>query len=216
MTTSNVSDIVSKTEHFVRDYMSRYDASHDYSHVQRVLRHAKFIARNETSTSYDQLAITLAALLHDIGDSKYLRPGEDGSTLAKEFLLSVQAPQYLAEKVQQIVNAVSYSGEMRDSVRVANVLARHPELGAVQDADRLDAIGAVGIGRCFTYRGAKGGMSLDTAISHFNEKLLRLQSMMKTETGRQMASQKTDRLIMFRDWFITEAQGEEDNMIWTI
>ena len=197
-------DIISKTEDFVKGYMSRHDASHDYTHIERVLRNANIIVKNETSISYDLNVVTLAALLHDIGDSKYIPPSEDGPTLAKNLLLSIEAPIDLAEKVQEIVNAVSYSDEIRDPAQVVKVLARYPELGPVQDADRLDAIGAIGIGRCFTYRGAKG-MTLNTAITHFDEKLLRLESMMKTQAGRQMASQRMQRLVMFKEWFISES-----------
>lgn len=201
-------DIISKTENHVQSYMSRYDASHDYSHVQRVLHNAKIIVKKETSISYNMNVVTLAVLLHDIGDSKYTNLDEDGSTVAKTFLLSIKVPLQTAETVQEIVNAVSYSGEMRNPVHVEEVLARHPELGPVQDADRLDAIGAIGIGRCFAYRGAKRGMGLDTAIAHFDEKLLRLESMMKTKTGKDMARQRSERLHVFRDWFVAETQGE--------
>lgn len=92
MTVLIASDIISKTENYVQSYMSRYDASHDYSHIQRVLHNAKFIVKKETYVSCNMNVVTLAALLHDIGDSKYTNLDEDGSILAKDFLLSIKVP----------------------------------------------------------------------------------------------------------------------------
>ncbi|KAI9825491.1 MAG: hypothetical protein M1826_006987 [Phylliscum demangeonii] len=97
--------------------------------------------------TYDANIVMLAALLHDVGDPKYLSPGQDGTRQAADFLTSANAPRDLADTVQEIVNAVSFSGEAKNPAAVAEVLARHPELGPVQDADRLDALGAVGVAR---------------------------------------------------------------------
>ncbi|KAI9812237.1 MAG: hypothetical protein M1832_000469 [Thelocarpon impressellum] len=205
-------ELVRKTEDYARDYMSHYDCSHDYSHVQRVLRMAQHIAATEPQLytasprpSYDHLVVTLAALLHDIGDKKYLVAGVSGERLAAAFLLAAGAPGDLAESVQAVANGVSYSSEIANPEKVLELLARYPELGPVQDADRLDALGAVGIGRCFAFGGAKGHVGgLDTAVSHFGEKLLRLETMMKTETGREMARVRTERVRAFAEWWDDE------------
>ena len=216
-----MAELIRMTEAYVTQYMSHYDSSHDYAHVQRVLSLAQHIAaaeprqslqsRSNPTPKYDPDVVTLAALLHDVGDRKYLPPGSsaaDGARLAADFLVSINAPSQLAEKVQEIVNAVSYSSEIKDPSRVLDVLARHPELGPVQDADRLDAIGAVGLGRTFTYNAARGGketgMGMGTAVEHIDEKLLKLEGMMKTKTGKQMAGVRTERLRMFREWWREE------------
>lgn len=222
MNPQSFSNLLSQTQKFVSEYMSRFDSSHDYAHVVRVVHLAQQIARNESAMPsdahsgsaaiYDFQLVTLAALLHDVGDKKYLRSDEEGTTLVRNILIAVEAPLDLAQSVQEVVNAVSYSGEVKDSCQVARVLSRHPELGPVQDADRMDAIGAIGIGRCFTFRGAKAGNTGDTAIKHFDEKLLRLESMMKTETGRKMAKARTERLSMFQKWYLEEAQAEEGSV----
>ena len=155
------------------------------------------------SVQYDFAVVTLASLLHDVGDKKYLSVGQDGTQLVADFLISANASVSLANTVQEVVNAVSYSSETKNPAHVANVLARHPELGPVQDADRLDAIGAVGIGRCFTHNAATG-LGMAAAIQHFADKLLRLEGMMKTKAGRAMARERTERLQEFQAWWYEE------------
>lgn len=236
---------------YVRTYMSHYDSSHDNSHIRRVLGLALHLSSHESSTPpLNKLLITLAALLHDIGDKKYLPPGStSGALMVEEFLLSVGCEAKLAKDVQTVVNHVSYSNEIKHPEEVRAVLRRLPELGVVQDADRLDAIGAVGIGRTFTYGASvragkvarreararevasgkgecsrQAGMveqetrvgsvqdgkdealdsSMDDSMVHFVEKLERLEGMMKTETGRRMARERTERLRMFRGWWEEE------------
>ena len=102
------------------------------------------------------------------------------------------------------MSAVSYSAEIKNPSLTKQTLEAHPELAIVQDADRLDAIGAVGIGRTFTYGGAKGSREMDDTIDHFTEKLEKLEEMMKTEEGRRMAVARTKRLRMFRGWWEEE------------
>lgn len=128
----------------------------------------------------------------------------------RDVLLDFGAPDALAAKVQAVVGAVSYSSELKDPAKVGRVMGRCPELAVVQDADRLDALGAVGIGRAFTYGGAVGGKGrgrgMGETIDHFTEKLERLEGMMKTEVGRGMARERTERLKIFRGWW-EEEQG---------
>ncbi|KAI4608309.1 hypothetical protein J4E83_009111 [Alternaria metachromatica] len=191
---------------FVHNYMSKYDNSHDYNHILRVVSNAHRILQAELvrdpSVSYDTTALFLAALLHDVGDHKYIKPGQLAERRISEILINRGCSYELAIVVDNIVNHVSYSHEIREPVITAGVLAAYPELAIVQDADRLDAIGAVGIGRCFSYGAAKmPGEPMDRAIEHFEEKLFKLEGMMKTETGKQMARKRTAVLREFaKQW----------------
>ncbi|KAF2993185.1 hypothetical protein E8E13_001628 [Curvularia kusanoi] len=189
---------------YVHTYMSAYDSSHDYNHILRVLSNANTLLNLELarspSTTYDTTLLFLSALLHDVGDHKYLKPGEDPSTAAQTILLTHGASPSLASAVQTLVTHVSYSHETRNPAGVAAVLSQHPELAIVQDADRLDAIGAVGIGRCFSFGAAKfPDQPMDRAIEHFGEKLYRLEGMMKTESGRGLARRRTEVLRRFAE-----------------
>lgn len=196
--------LMARVTDYVRDYMSHYDGSHDFHHIERVLRLALHIQARTPSTSRPLVA--LCALLHDVGDSKYLRPGEDASRLVSDVLLSLGADAQLAETVQAICLGVSYSAEVRDPAAAAAGLAAYPELAVVQDADRLDAIGAVGIGRAFAFGGAKG-RAMGESMDHFDDKLVRLEGMMKTETGRALARQRTERLRLMQAWWREETEG---------
>lgn len=204
--------LIAATQDFVREYMSQYDSSHDYQHILRVLHLSKYIEGKERTlrptVSYDTNVVTLASLLHDVGDKKYSRDGEDSATMVERFLTFHGADEELAGRVQQIVNHVSYSAEIKDPAKVQRALHDYPELALVQDADRLDALGAVGIGRCFTFGGAKRlENSMNGAIDHFGEKLERLEGMMKTETGKELAAVRTQKVKMFREWWEEEVKG---------
>ncbi len=212
--------LIPKVTAYVENYMSQYDASHDMDHIRRVvgLAHAIY---NETrqerpdgtlqdgGAPLDLQVITLAALLHDAHDEKYVQPGQDVTTLILSTLLNYGAPEALAIKVQRIVLGVSYQAETRDPGQVARLIARYPELAVVQDADRLDALGAVGVGRAFAYGAAKTTQSLTGTLGHFDEKLLRLEGLMKTAAGRRMARQRSDRLRVFKEWWAEERRESE-------
>ena len=207
-------ELISQVQSYVYDYMSRFDISHDYPHIIRVYNLARTISAREAClfppVHYNPNIIALASLLHEVGDKKYLMPGEDGTTMVENILLNFGAPVSLAKEIQQIVFHVSYSTEIQDSSKVQNLITEHPELAVVQDADRLEAIGAVGIGRCFAYTAAKANGPLGEAIVHFQEKLEKLESMMKTRTGREMAVERTERLRVFRGWWDEEVkEGSE-------
>ena len=206
-------DLFKSINTFVHGYMSTpsHDNSHDYHHILRVLSNANRIYASEVvinpSVSHDTSAIFLAALLHDVGDHKYAKPGEDISNQISNVLLERGASSELAQKVQIIVKHVGYTNEVKDPQSVVDVLKLHPELAIVQDADRLDAIGAVGVGRCFAFGGAKGkGRPLAGAIEHFEEKLVKLPGMMKTKTGREMAEKRNGILEEFMVQFREEAE----------
>ncbi|KKF93361.1 putative protein YpgQ [Ceratocystis platani] len=198
-------DLIPKVQAYVKEYMSHYDGSHDYTHIERVTQLAGHIYEHEKTRNptLDPAVITIAAYLHDVGDRKYLRAGEDGATLVRDVLESLGAPPELAQRVQAICLGVSYSSEIKDCAKVAALVQQMPELAVVQDADRLDALGAVGIGRTFLFSGAKGRVMQDS-VDHFDEKLLLLAGMMKTETGRQMAIERTQRLAIFKQWWMEE------------
>lgn len=124
--------------------------------------------------------LIMKRMCHDLGDHKYAKPGENLDNQIAELLLENGATPELALKVQLVARNVSFSNEVKNPRMMKAVLDQHPELGVVQDADRLDAIGAIGIGRTFTFTGAsQPERSMLETIDHFKEKLERLESMMK-------------------------------------
>lgn len=193
---------------FVRQYMSQNDASHNFEHIQRVFRLARHIHVSTTEPQRSQLdarVIALSALLHDVGDRKYLRAGEDPRTAVCLLLQRLGAGEALAARVQAICLGVSYSGEVRDPEGTRELIEAHPELAVVQDADRLDSIGAVGVGRCFTFGGARtDSASMEEALEQIETRLLRVGDMMKTDVGRRLAKERIRRLLVFRDWYREE------------
>ncbi|GAM86085.1 hypothetical protein ANO11243_040950 [Dothideomycetidae sp. 11243] len=190
----------------VKEHMSRFDASHDWDHILR--GRSKWIRRRVSGS----VALTSSSICHDLGDHKYAKPGENVDNQIAELLLTHGASAELALKVQLIARNVSYSNETKNSRMVKAVLEQHPELGIVQDADRLDAIGAVGIGRTFVFTGAKKpDAPMTDSIDHFQEKLERLEALMKTQTnaGKAMARERTERLRTFRSWWEEEYNLED-------
>lgn len=214
--------LIAETEAYVTAYMNQYDASHNYQHIQRVRSLALKIENGQRLLSlkrasgrseknaynYDINLIILASLLHDVGDKKYASPPknkneEDDKPIIASFLIDKGASEELARKVERIVMHVSYSSEIKDPQKVLDLIAQIPELAIVQDADRLDALGAVGIGRTFTFGGARG-REMEETIQHFEDKLENLDARMKTETGRAMAKERTRRIKQFRSWWVEE------------
>ena len=205
------SNLYSKVYNYVQDYMSRYDVSHDFNHVLRVLSLAKYILVEESqlnaSAQLQEQAIILGALLHDVADRKYVQDQEAAEKSVSGRLLDNGCPPSLTEKVSAIVRNVSYSNEMKHADLVRDIISIHPELAIVQDADRLDAIGAVGIGRVFAYGAVKAPeRGLQGSIDHFTVKLENLEGMMKTQTGKRLARERTQRLKVFRQWWEEENQ----------
>jgi uncharacterized protein len=203
------SDLYKGVYKYVEDYMSRYDMSHDFDHILRVLALAKHILAKEMDAHPDKKvhkqAVILAALLHDVGDKKYIKPGESAEHMIVEVLQKNGCPPRFVSKVALIVEHVSYSSEIKRPQLVKAMVGAHPELAIVQDADRLDAIGAVGIARCFAFGGAKASVrGLQGCVDHFTEKLDNLEGMMKTETGKSIARERTQRLQEYRRWWQEE------------
>ncbi|KAL5332771.1 hypothetical protein BJX70DRAFT_99064 [Aspergillus crustosus] len=231
MTSTN--PLITSISSFVTECMKNYDPSHNPAHITRVINLALRIASAEQQSAADQksgteidfLVVHLAALLHDISDRKYLPQAPDNGvespTIPVDEIVSHILRQHgadfaLGEKVQKIVSHVSYTTECKNPAAVRRLIDEEGlfELAIVQDADRLDALGAVGIGRCFTFLGAKGrdmlregeSWEMENSIRHFGEKLERLEGMMKTETGRRMAKVRTERLVEFQRWWEEEME----------
>jgi uncharacterized protein len=229
--------IIDRVKHFVANHMSGFDSSHDYAHVLRVVNTALKIAAEEEirvakskevgtipDIKYDVNLITMAGLLHDVWDRKYLPPGVDANEEITATLSNVLGmSKDMAEQVNDVVSHVSYTTEAKDPAAVVAAIKRNPELACVQDADRLDAIGAIGVGRAFTYNAVRverikagatglgryeeGYNTMTAAMEHYEYKLLKLEGMMKTETGKAMAKIKTDRLRLMLGWWNEEMES---------
>jgi uncharacterized protein len=207
--------IVEKTRDFVRKTLENAEGGHDWWHIHRVWLNAHRIAENENA---DMLVVELAALLHDIADSKFHNGDEEiGPATAGEFLQELGIDEHIIVHVQQIIRNISFKAGFD------NKAFHSKELDIVQDADRLDAIGAIGIARAFSYGGFKGREiynpeiapnlnmtkeeyknSAAPSINHFYEKLLLLKDKMNTETGKAMAGQRHQFMEMYLQQFFDE------------
>lgn len=188
-----------------------HDNSHDWQHILRVISNAHRLLqleiKNNPSTTYNTSALFLAALLHDVGDRKYTRPGEDVENQIFNALKERGASDNLSNRVQTVAKHVSYTHEVRNPEAVKDTIQKYPELAIVQDADRLDAIGAVGVARCFSFGAAKfPDQPMSRAIEHFEEKLYKLADMMKTESGEEMAQRRRKVLEDFASVFNEETE----------
>ena len=209
--------IIEKTQNFVRETLANAEGGHDWWHIHRVWVNAKRIAKTEKA---NLLVVELAALLHDIADSKFHNGDEEiGPVTAGDFLKSIQIDQDTITHVQQIIRYISFKASF-DQKGFHSI-----ELEIVQDADRLDAIGAIGIARAFSYGGFKGreiynpeiapnlNMSKEEyknstapSINHFYEKLLLLKDKMNTSTGKEMAAQRHRFMEMYLEQFYLECK----------
>lgn len=238
--TSTMSDptttttLINNVKTHVKTQMNQNDPSHDYAHIQRVLSLTHYILKRERPLHpthvYNEPLLTLSALLHDLNDRKYSSSfSHSPSQSPYDLLISYGADPSLANQVQLITSHTSYSTEIANPGKITHLLETQGlrELGIVQDADRLDALGAVGVARCFTFLGAKGkkaagrengkstsfgeeGLGLGDAIGHFEGKLEKLPGLMKTETGRELARERVRRVRVFREWFREEEEEEGD------
>lgn len=210
--------LISQTEAFVKERMSGEGTGHDWWHIYRVRKLAEKIAKTEGG---DLVTIRLGALLHDIGDWKFHAEGA-GEKTTREWLEKMGAQEQLIQTVCDIVAHVSYKGGTNQEKM------KTLEGEIVQDADRLDALGAIGIGRTFAYGGYKGRLMYDpamppkqfatleefkntkgTTINHFYEKLLLLKDKMNTKTGKKIAESRHQYLENFLKEFYAEWEGEK-------
>lgn len=196
-------DTICEAREFAREIFSGDAGGHDFDHTIRVYRMAARLARQEGA---DLQITALAALLHDVDDRKLSPETSADLTRAKDFLHSHGVEPDMAAEILRIISQVSYSGG-----KVPDTL----EGKCVQDADRLDAMGAIGIARTFAYGGSKGrrihdptGHDKTTSVQHFYDKLLRLESLMNTAAGRKLARERHVYMEEFLDRFYLEWEGE--------
>lgn len=126
----DASSLIPRVTEYARAYMANYDGSHDFNHIRRVVRLAQRIYASERAlgtSDADHAVVTLCALLHDVGDKKYLREGESAESMVRDVLLGFGADPELAERVQAICLGVSYSSEIKDPAKVQRLIAVHPE-----------------------------------------------------------------------------------------
>lgn len=212
--------IVDATIIFVKQQLEGAEAGHDWFHIERVYRNAMHIANQENC---HREVVQLAALLHDIADSKFHGGDESiGPQTARTFLESQKVEEATIDHVVKIIENISFKGG--NTTRTFSSL----ELDIVQDADRLDAIGAIGIARTFNYGGYKNRPLYDPTIApnmhmtkeeykasqaptlnHFYEKLLLLKDRMNTATGKKLAEDRHRFMEVFLAQFYAEWEGEK-------
>ena len=214
-------DIIEATKTFVKSQLQDAEGGHDWFHIERVYKNTILIAKNE---AVDIIVVSLAALLHDIADSKFHNGDETiGPRVASEFLLKHNLDSEIIEHVTQIIENMSFKNSFD-----LNPSFTSKEMEVVQDADRLDAIGAIGIARCFNYGGFKNralynpeikpNLNMTKAeykaaktptLNHFYEKLLLLKDQMNTKTGRRIASERDKYMQGFLKQFYAEWEGKK-------
>jgi uncharacterized protein len=213
-------EIIEKTAKFVQETLKEAEAGHDWWHILRVWNNAKHIAEDEKVNSF---IVELGVLLHDIADSKFHDGDEEiGPRTAQNFLLTLGVESTVIEHVVNITRYVSFKSTISGAQWMS------PELAVVQDADRLDAIGAIGIARAFTFGGYTGHTiynpeippnlhmtkeerkrSNAPTINHFYEKLFLLKDLMNTETGKKMAEERHSFMEAYLDQFYAEWEGRK-------
>ncbi len=210
--------IISNTETFVKATLKNAEGGHDWFHILRVWNNSKLIAQHENVNLF---IVELGALLHDIADSKFYDGDETiGPKIARKFLESQFVENSVIVHIENIISNISFKGgNFKQSFT-------SPELDVLQDADRLDAIGAVGIARCFNYGGFKNRQLYNPAIppnlnmtkeeyknskaptiNHFYEKLLLLKDKMNTRTGKKIAEERHQYMEAFLKQFFNEWDG---------
>ncbi len=213
-------NLIDRTMAFVKIQLQNAEGGHDWFHTERVYKNALQIGKAENC---NLLVVQLGALLHDIADSKFHDGDETiGPRIAKEFLILERIDQETINHVVQIIENISFKGGNFDTSFTSM------ELNIVQDADRLDAIGAIGIARTFNYGGFKNRVLYDPnvkpnlkmskeeykkneapTINHFYEKLLLLKDKMKTKTGKKIAKERHE----FMENFLGQFYGEWDGYL---
>lgn len=216
----NLDTLIETTVSFVKKELAGAEGGHDWFHIERVYKNTLNIAKHE---NVDVTVVTLAALLHDIADPKFHKGDETiGPRKASQFLLQQNVDSEIIEHVTKIIENMSFKNSFD-----FNTSFTSPEMEVVQDADRLDAIGAIGIARCFNYGGFKNRALYNPeikpnlkmtkeeykaakapTINHFYEKLLLLKDQMHTKTGRRIAAERHKFMEMYLKQFFAEWKGE--------
>lgn len=206
--------LIENTKCFVKEKLYGEGSGHDWFHIERVYNLAKFIGEKENA---DLFIVEMTALLHDIDDWKFSEGTDINTTVTENFLSSINVSKDDINKIISIIKTMSFKGGVVDSTQSSI------EGKVVQDADRLDAIGAIGIARTFAYGGSKGRQIYDPSISpiqftsleqvkneenhtinHFYEKLLKLKDLMNTDTGKELAEKRHKFMESFLDEFYSE------------
>lgn len=206
--------MIEMTKDFVKQKLYGEGSGHDWFHIERVYNLSKYIAEKENA---DLFIIEMTALLHDIDDWKFSKGTDTNTTVTENFLTSINVSTDDINKIISIIKTMSFKGGVVDSSQSSI------EGKVVQDADRLDAIGAIGIARTFAYGGSKGRQiynpsippiefaSLDQVkneenhtINHFYEKLLKLKDLMNTKTAKEIAEKRHKFMENFLEEFYSE------------
>lgn len=217
--------VIVAAEELVQKVMGAWDSSHDPFHALRVRDLALSLASEEGLRLSSFPVVELAALLHDIDDHKYAARGEKVGSVVESFLKEHNVESNTAEAILKIVTTMGFKEELG----VSGNVPVSPEFAVVQDADRLDAIGAIGIARAFTYGGSRNrkmhdpaqaprtsltksdytqGDAHPTTINHFAEKLLKLKDLMKSQAGKKRAKQRHEFMLSFLQQFQGEWEGK--------
>lgn len=213
------SKVIQATKAFVQSELKDAEGGHDWFHIERVYKNALLLARDE---NVNLEIVSLGALLHDIADSKFHQGNENvGPQTARTFLESLHVQDFVIDHVVKIIENISFKG--------GNIKQEFtsPELDVIQDADRLDAMGAIGIARTFNYGGFKNRKIYDPSIApklnmskeeykkgenptinHFYEKLLLLKERMNTVTGKKLAQKRHEFMEQFLEQFYAECEGK--------
>lgn len=217
----NKDKIINNTINFVKKELAKAEGGHDWFHIERVFKNAILISKDE---KVDIFVVSLAALLHDIADAKFNNGNETlGPKKAATFLIAQKVPKEIGVHVVHIIKNMSFKNSFNTGKTKAFT---SKELQVVQDADRLDAIGAIGIARCFNYGGFKNRAlynpeiipnlnmtkeeyknSNAPTINHFYEKLLLLKDKMNTATGKKIAKERHIFMEQFLNQFYNEWNG---------
>jgi uncharacterized protein len=217
----NDAELVEETIVFVKETLRGAEGGHDWFHIQRVFNNTLLLAKDE---KVNILVVSLAALLHDIADPKFHDGDESiGPRMAKDFLISLNVDNKVISHVIKIIENMSFKNSLEKDKK--SFVSK--ELHVVQDADRLDAIGAIGIARAFNYGGFKNRelynpsitpnltmtkeeykKSTAPTINHFYEKLLLLKDKMNTITGKNIANQRHKFMLDYLEQFYQEWNGQ--------
>ncbi|NAY91496.1 HD domain-containing protein [Muricauda sp. JGD-17] len=215
-------NLIKRTISFVKETLKNAEGGHDWFHIERVFRTARIISKEE---KVDATVVELAALLHDIADPKFHNGDEEiGPETAQNFMESEEIDKDVVVHVVSIIKQMSFKNSLETKTNTFS----SKELQVVQDADRLDALGAIGIARAFNYGGYKNrplynpdvppkfNMSKEEykntkgpTINHFYEKLLLLKDKMNTETGKKLAIKRHEFMLTFLEQFKNEWESLE-------
>ena len=211
--------VVKKAEAFVRKSLAKEGTGHDWWHIERVRNNARLINK---SAGANKFIVDLAILLHDVGDRKVIGKKEDDYSIAENFLQKNKLPVELVSRVMFIIQNMSFSKSLNSKNKTVPL-----EFFVVQDADRLDAIGAIGIARVFAYGGSKGRPLYDptkraqkvndtksyrqlksSSLHHFGEKLFLLKDLLNTKTAKKIAAKRHQYMKQYVVQFLAEWQGQ--------